>query len=516
MFCTSQDMFPRSGTTIASSETMATPLPKGSSILTTVPHRLDRLPWSAWHWRVLVALGITWTLDGLEVTLVGALASVLGEPDTLALSPSQIGGAGSVYLAGAILGAVVFGRLTDAFGRKRLFLVTLAMYIAGTLATAFAWDFVSFAVLRAITGAGIGGEGAAVASAIDELMPARVRGRVAIAISGTYWLGTALGSALTLVLLSPDVLPHSIGWRVCFAGGGLLGLSILLVRRHLPESPRWLLLHGYPERADEIVSSIEREVGAAPSSPAIEQRVEVKGHVSLRHVAHVLFSRRPKRTALALTLIASQAFVYNAIFFTYALVLGRFYGVAPSRVGLYLLPFAAGNLIGPLALGHLFDTIGRRVMIAATYIVSGILLVGTGYAFARGWLSATTQTALWCAVFFFASAAASAAYLTVSEIFPVEVRALCIALFYAAGTAIGGLTAPALFGALIESGSRVALALGYGAGAALMLGAAIVELVIGVPAEGRSLEDIAEIADEARAPRLRLRRDSAPAAASKG
>jgi MFS family permease len=474
---------------------MSSPLPKGSIVLSSVPDRLDRLPWSAWHWRVLIALGITWTLDGLEVTLVGAVASVLGEPETLHLSASEIGAAGSAYLGGAILGSVVFGRLTDAFGRKRLFLVTLAIYIAATLLTAFSWSFASFAVFRALTGAGIGGEGAAVASAIDELMPARVRGRVAIAISGTYWLGTALGSALTLVLLSPDVLPHAIGWRACFAGGGILGFSILLVRRHLPESPRWLLLHGHVERADEVVSSIEREVGTASLPPASERRIEVKGSVGFAAVARVLLSQRPKRTALALTLVASQAFVYNAIFFTYALVLGHFYDVAPSHVGLYLLPFAAGNLIGPLALGHLFDTLGRRVMIAATYTISGVLLAATGYAFARGWLTAVTLTALWCAVFFFASAAASAAYLTVSEIFPVEIRALCIALFYSAGTAIGGLAAPALFGALVETGSRDVLAYGYALGAALMIAAALVELWLGVPAERRSLEDIAEIED---------------------
>ena len=469
-------------------------LAAGTRFETTVPARLDRLPWSRWHWRVVMALGITWMLDGLEVTIVGSVAPMLQHADTLHLSDSEIGLTASAYLAGAIIGALVFGRLTDVFGRKRLFLITLGLYLAATLATAASWSFASFAFFRALTGAGIGGEYAAINSAIDELIPARVRGRTDLAINSTYWAGTAFGSLLTLVVLNPRTLPVAIGWRVVFGLGAVIGVAVMFVRRYVPESPRWLLLHGRLPDAERVVESIEQQVRTDRQQPLPPEgppgMLEVKGAVTFGVITDVLFRRHRRRTLLGLTLMIAQAFAYNGIFFTYALVLTKFYDVPPPSVGLYLLPFALGNLLGPMLLGHLFDTLGRRVMISLTYGVSGILLAVTGYAMAQGWLTAATQTALWCAVFFVASAAASSAYLTVSELFPVELRGLAIAFFYAAGTAAGGLAAPALFGALLETDSRENVLIGYLIGAALMLIASLAAALWGEQAEGKSLEMI--------------------------
>ncbi len=465
----------------------------GTRFDSSIPARLDRLPWSPWHWRLVLALGITWVLDGLEVTIVGSIAGVLGEPGTLGLGESQIGASGSAYLAGAIVGSVFFGKMADRFGRKRLFLVTLGLYVAATLATGLSWSFASFALFRALTGAGIGGEAAAINSAIDELIPARVRGHVDLAINGTYWLGTALGAGASLVLLDERIVPRAIGWRLAFGLGGSLGLGIILVRRHLPESPRWLLLHGRVAQAESITRGIEHMVGRDRSLPPPGRDVTVvaRGSATFARIAHVFLVEHPRRTVLGLSLMISQAFAYNAVFFTYALVLTRFYGVAPGRVGLYLLPFAVGNFCGPLLLGRLFDTIGRRQMIALTYGVAAVLLAVTGWGFAHGLLTATTQTLLWCAVFFVASAAASSAYLSVSELFPVELRAIAVALFYAVGTGVGGLVAPALFGRLIESGSRNQVFAGYLVGAVLMAGGAVAAARLGVRAERRSLEQIA-------------------------
>ncbi len=465
------------------------------SVATQIPARLDRLPWSRFHALVVAALGITWILDGLEVTIVGAVGAVLQDRRTLGLSPEEIGAVASFYVAGAVTAALAFGWLTDRFGRKRMFYLTLAVYLAGVALSALSWNFWSFALFRALTGAGIGGEYAAINSAIDELMPARIRGRIDLIVNGSYWLGAAAGAAATLVLLDPAVLPVDLGWRFGFGIGAVLGLVILALRRAVPESPRWLVTHGKSESAEAAVAEIERRVASwGHGLPPIEGEhlvVHPRASFGFAVVASAMLGRYRARSFLAVVLMLAQAFLYNALFFTYGLVLNRFYGVAPKDTGLYLLPLAAGNFLGPLLLGRFFDTIGRRAMISATYLVSGALLAGTGYAFAIGALDATTQTLAWCAIFFFASAAASAAYLTASEIFPLETRALAISCFYAIGTAAGGIAAPWLFGKLIGVGSRWYIFEGYAAAAALMAAAAIVEWRIGVDAEGRSLEAIA-------------------------
>jgi MFS family permease len=459
-----------------------------------IPARLDRLPWSRWHWRVVLALGIAWVLDGLEVTLVGSIGGVLERPDTLALSAAQIGWSGSLYIGGAVIGALLFGRLTDRLGRKKLFLITLAVYALATLATAFSPDFAFFALCRFATGLGIGGEYAAINSAIDELIPARVRGRVNLAINGSFWIGAALGAGLSLVLLDTRVLGPVWGWRAGFALGALLAVAILLVRRHVPESPRWLIAHGRAEEAERIVAAIEAEVSAERGTllePLGRVHYGRRATAGWREVAQVLVRRYPQRSAVALALMISQAFFYNAIFFTYALVLTRFHGVPEGRVALYIFPFALGNVLGPLILGPLFDHVGRRRMIALTYVCSGLGLALTGWAFMQGWLDARSQALAWSAVFFLASAAASSAYLTVSEVFPLEMRAIAIAIFYAVGTGAGGFVAPVLFGALIETGSRGAVAIGYAVGAALVIIAGLMALRWAVDAERKPLEEVA-------------------------
>jgi MFS family permease len=459
------------------------------AITTDIPARLDRLPWSAWHWRVVIALGVSWLLDGLEVTVVGSLGPALQRPETLGLTAGQIGWAASAYIGGAVLGALYFGRLADKLGRKRMFLVTLVVYLVATVLTAFSFDILSFAACRFLTGFGIGGEYAAINSAIDELIPARVRGRVDLAINGTFWIGAAIGAGLSIVLLDPDLVGAALGWRIAFGLGGILAFAILLVRRHVPESPRWLLMHDRAEEAEAVVREIERQVGV---TTPVDQRLAIRPlrSVPWSEVLHVLLVRYRRRAIFGLTLMASQAFFYNAIFFTYALVLARFYGVPDERVGYYIFPFALGNFLGPLLLGHLFDTVGRRFMIAATYAIAGLGLIATGYAFSREWLDATSQALAWSAIFFVASAAASAAYLTVSEIFPLEMRAISISLFYAAGTALGGFAGPPLYGAMIESGSRAALFGAYAFAASLMGVAALVTLFLGVDAERRPLEQV--------------------------
>ena len=473
---------------------MASP-PTLTPKLTDVPARLDRLPWSAFHRLVVIALGITWILDGLEVTLAGSVAAALQTSPRLHLTAEQVGLTGSAYLIGAVLGSLFFGHLTDRLGRKKLFSVTLGVYLVATAATAFSWNFESFLFFRFLTGAGIGGEYSAINSAIQELIPARLRGRIDLAINGSFWLGAAAGALFSVPLLDPALFGDDLGWRLAFGSGALLGLFILYLRRFLPESPRWLMIHGREGEAHEVMLEIERRVTAGGrvelAVVAATLSLGEPHRLTLASVARTLLKHYPGRTTLGVVLMASQAFIYNAIFFTYALVLTTFYGVAADRVGLYILPFALGNFLGPLLLGSLFDTVGRKTMIAGTYAVAGVLLAVTGQLFQMGLLTATTQTVLWTVVFFFASAAASAAYLTVGECFPLEVRALTIALFYAFGTLLGGVGGPWLFGVLIQSGGRGEIAYGYFLGAALMVVAALVELRLGVQAERKSLEDVA-------------------------
>jgi MFS family permease len=464
-------------------------------IETDIPARLDRLPWARWHWLVVIALGITWILDGLEVTIVGSLGSVLQEPGTLGLTARDVGLSATTYIAGAISGALFFGRLTDRLGRKKLFLVTLGVYLGATALTAASWSFASFAFFRALTGFGIGGECAAMNSAIDELLPARVRGFADIALNGTYWIGAALGALASALLLDPRIVGHQLGWRFAFGLGAVLGFSILFIRRMLPESPRWLLIHGRAEEAEVVVRQIEADVMrqdhlSSLPPPHGTATIHVRPHTSIADVVRTLGGPYRRRTLLGLGLMISQAFFYNAIFFTYALILATFYDVPAEHIGYYIVPFAAGNFLGPLTIGRLFDSIGRRKMIASTYAASGLMLLGTGWLFERGVLTATTQTILWSIIFFVASSAASSAYLTVSEVFPLEIRAMAIAVFYAVGTGIGGLAAPALFGALIETHSRASVFAGYAFGALLMLGGAAVAWFLGVDAEGRSLEEL--------------------------
>jgi MFS family permease len=459
---------------------------------TMIPHRLDRLPWSRWHWRVVIGLGITWILDGFEVTLVGSIASVLTKPNTLHLSTQQAASAGTAYLLGAVVGALLFGYLTDRLGRKRLFTATLAVYLVFTVASALAWGFWSFAVFRFLAGSGIGGEYSAINSAIDELIPARVRGRVDIAINGSWWVGTALAAFLSFTLL--HFVRANISWRLGFALGAVLALAIIAIRRSIPESPRWLVTHARADEAEEVVAGIEEEVarerGTLPEPVGTPLLIAQLERLSFSKIARYVLERYPARAVLGLSLMSGQAFLYNSIFFTYTLVLSNFFGVSANRAPLYLIPFAVGNVLGPLALGPLFDTVGRRPMITFTYVASGVLLIVTGVLFTHGVLSATTMTIAWCVIFFFASAGASSAYLTVSELFPLEARAMAIALFYAVGTGIA-VASPSIFGALIASGSKTNIFYGYLVGAGLMIAAGLVAAFLAVPAERRSLEEIA-------------------------
>jgi len=455
---------------------------------------MDRLPWSRWHWLVVTALGVTWLLDGLEVSIVAALGPVLTHTTTLHLTESEVGLTASAYLAGSVLGAIVFSYLTDRQGRKKWFMITLLLYLAATVLTAMSWDLWSFMLFRFLTGAGIGGEYAAINSAIDELIPARWRGYTNLAINGSWWLGTAAGALLTIVLLNPQIIPEYLGWRLCFGLGAVLGVSIVLIRRIIPESPRWLMTHRRVEEAEAVVSSIEDEItrdNGLTSLPIAEGSITVhaRPHVTLGTVARQLFNNYPRRTMLGIVLMTTQSFMYNAISFTYPFVLTKFYDVPSSSIGFYILPFALGNFLGPLLLGRFFDTVGRKPMISFTYAAAGCLLAVTGYLFLQGAFTSVTQTLAWSCVFFFASAGASAAYLTVSEIFPLEIRAMAIAFFFVVAQG-AGIVAPWLYGKLIET-SATSIFYGYLFGAGLMLVGALVELFLGVKAEGRSLESIA-------------------------
>jgi len=463
---------------------------------TAIPARMDRLPWARWHWMVIIGLGTVWILDGLSVTIVGAIGGRLTEKGSgLELTASQVGVAGSAYIVGACAGALYFGRLADRIGRKKLFMLTLLIFMTGTVLTAFSMTFVWFIVCRVITGAGVGGEYSAIHSAVDELIPARVRGAVDLIIGGSFWIGTILGSLASLLLLDESLFPVNIGWRISFGLAAVMGFAILLVRRNVPESPRWLFLHGHEEEAERVTSDIERQVVQSTGQELIEPRrtirVKQRQPMGITEIARVVFRLYPKRTFVGFALFTGQAFLYNAIFFTYALVLTEIYGVSASSVGLYLLPFAVGNFAGPLLLGRLFDTVGRKPMISGTYILSGVLLIITGILFKDGHLNATTQTIAWCVIFFFASAGASAAYLTVSEIFPMETRAMAIAFFYAAGTIVGGFGGPLLFGALIQSGKPSDIFVGYLVGALVMIIGGLIQATMGVESAQRDLEDIA-------------------------
>jgi len=485
-------------------------------ITTDIPARMDRLPWARWHWLVVIGLGTVWILDGIEVTIVGSLSDALKNPDTgLGLTSSDIGLAGAVYVAGACIGALFFGQLTDRFGRKKLFLITLAVYLTGTVATAFSMNPLFYFACRAVTGAGIGGEYAAINSAIDELIPAKYRGRVDLAINGSFWVGAAAGSLLTVPLLNPDLVPVEIGWRGAFALGAVLAVGILLVRRNVPESPRWLFIHGREDEGEQIVQdiegSIQHEIGR--ELPSVSETITIRQRktIPIPMIARTVFTLYPRRTVLCLSLFIGQAFLYNAFFFTYGDSLSTFFGV--TQVGYYIALFALSNFAGALLLGPLFDTVGRVKMISGTYIISGVLLAIAGLVI--GDLSAVTLTAFGMVIFFFASAGASAAYLTASEVFPMETRALCIAFFYAVGTAAGGIAGPLYFGSLIEnataSGDITGIVPGYFIGAALMIAGGIVAIFLGVHAEGETLENIAKPLTAEDAPSSGDTREPAPA-----
>lgn len=471
------------------------PFQQGRVFETDLPARLDRLPWGRFHTLLVMALGITWLLDGLEVTLAGSVAGALKDSPVLNLSNSDIGLAGAVYIAGAVLGALFFGWLTDRLGRRKLFFITLLLYVGATAATAFSFNLWSFLLFRFLTGMGIGGEYTAINSTIQEFTPARYRGWVDLSINGTFWLGAALGAGGSILLLDPQWLGGELGWRLCFGIGAVLGLLILLMRLWLPESPRWLLIHDRPEEARHIVEQIEADmrrqghVLSEPQGPPL--RLQARDHTPLGEIARTLLVTFRQRSLVGMTLLTAQAFFYNAIFFTYALVLTEFYGVPSAQVGWYVLPLALGNFCGPLLLGRLFDVIGRRIMISFTYAIAGVLLTISGYLFTQGLLDVRQQAIAWMVIFFFASAAASSAYLTVSETFPLEIRALAIAVFYAFGTGLGGIIGPTLFGQLIETRDRDNVLIGYLIGAGLMMIAALVQAIWGAAAERKSLEEVA-------------------------
>ncbi|MGW4146247.1 MFS transporter [Streptomyces albogriseolus] len=469
----------------------------GRTITTRIPARLDRLPWSRWHWSIVIGLGTVWILDGMEVTIVGNIAARLSEPGSgLPITSGEVTGiSAALYVTGACLGALFWGRLTDIYGRKKLFLITLAVYLGATALTALSFDTWWFFLFRFLTGFGIGGEYAAINSAIDELIPAQYRGRVDLLINGSYWLGAVGGALLSIVALDTSIFPADVGWRLTFALGAVLALVILLVRRHVPESPRWLLIHGRDDEAERIVGSIEERVTAEEGKElppaADEMTIHQRSRTTFTEIARTVFARYRRRSALGFALFIGQAFLYNAITFGFGAILTQFFDVPSGSTGYYFAVIAAGNFLGPLLLGKLFDTVGRRIMISGTYVLSGALLFGTAWLFDRGALTAATMTACWCVVLFFASAGASSAYLTVSEIFPMETRAMSIAFFYALGTAAGGISGPLLFAELTNTGKVGDTVLAFQIGAGLMVAAGIVAAVLAVNAERRSLEDIA-------------------------
>jgi MFS family permease len=469
-------------------------------IATDIPARLDRLPWSGWHSRIIIALGTSWLLDGLEVTLVGSLSGILESSSGLHLTDPQVTGAATTYLVGAVLGALLFGYLTDRLGRRKLFLVTLATYSLATICSAFSLNLFSFSVFRFFTGVGIGGEYAAINSAVDELIPGKLRGTVDLIVNGTFWLGATAGALAAMFLLG-NHLPHFItqktGWRYAFGIGGSLGIIVLIMRLFVPESPRWLMLRGHEWKANYVVKGIEAHVshghpGKLPRPKGTKLKISVRDHTPLKDIFRNMAGENKLRSFLGLVLMVAQAFFFNAVFFSYGLVVKKFFHVSDKELPLHLLPFAIASFLGPLTLGRLFDKIGRKPMITACYGIAGLLLAGVLFPFAHGTFAARGLGIVFTVLFFVASSAASAAYLTVSEIFPLEIRAFAIAIFYALGTLVGGAGAPLLFGFLIATNSRWAVASGYALGAVLMLGGAVCEHLIGVEAAGKSLESISK------------------------
>lgn len=468
-----------------------------TTVRTRIPARLDRLPWARWHWMIVVGLGAVWIIDGFEVTVVGSVATKLSEPDSgLAISSAQVSGlAAAMYVAGACIGALVFGRLTDRYGRKKLFIVTLVVYLVATAMTAFSFSVWWFVLFRFLTGLGIGGEYAAINSAIDELIPSKYRGRIDIVINGTYWLGASGGALLSVAALNPQLFAPDIGWRLMFGMGVLFGLLVLVVRRHVPESPRWMFIHGRDRQAEELVDAVEEQVrrDTGADLPPVAETIEVRQRRStgFGEIASVMFRKYPRRSVLGLALFIGQAFLYNAVTFNFAVILGESFDVPSDRTGYFYAVMCLGSFFGPLLLGRYFDTVGRKPMIAGSYLGSGVLLLLTALLLVRGDLTAVTLTACWTAVLFVASCGASSAYLTVSEIFPMETRAMAIAFFYALGTAAGGIAGPLVFAELTGDGDAGRTALAFILGAVMMMLGGIVELLFGVRAERQSLEDIA-------------------------
>jgi MFS family permease len=467
-------------------------------IRSLIPARIDRLPWSRFHTRLVIALGVAWVLDGLEITIAAAVGPDLTLNNTLHMTASSVADIATWYLIGEVIGALFFGQLSDKLGRKNLFMITLGVYLIGSGLTALtpkgAYWFLFLYTTRVIAGMGIGGEYAAINSAIDEMIPARYRGRVDLAVNGTYWAGAFLGTIVTLVALNH--ITAVWGWRIAYLVGPVLALVIILVRRHLPESPRWQIMHGREKQAEASIAEIEADVGRTKGElPPVDQskELEIRPTENIGYLALLrsLFRHYPSRAIYGGTLMITQSFLYNAIFFTYGLVLQFFFHVPIGQVPYYFMAFCAGNLLGPLTIGRLFDTIGRRIMISGTYLVSGILLVITAQLFKAGVLNAVTQTLCWSVIFFFASAGASAGYLTVSEIFPLEVRAKAIAVFFAIAQCFGSLGSH-LYGHLIGTGKDPnSLYWGYLLGAGAMILGGVVAAFLAVDAEGKSLEDIA-------------------------
>jgi MFS family permease len=477
---------------------MSTATVETKIIKTRIPARLDRLPWSRFHWMIMAGLGTAWVLDGLEVTIVGAVAARLTEPGSgISMTVSDIGTAAAIYVAGACVGALFFGQLTDRFGRKKLFMVTLGIYILATAATALSWTPWFFFLMRFFTGAGIGGEYAAINSAIDELIPARTRGRVDLIINGSYWVGSIGGSAAALVFLDTDIFAQNVGWRLAFLLGVILAIAVLGVRKAVPESPRWMFIHGREEEAEKLVDGIEHDIEEQTGQPLRPARKELtvrqREAIPFREIGKVAFKLYPRRAVLCLALFIGQAFIYNAVTFDLGTLMSTYFGVAAATVPIFIIVFAASNFLGPVVLGRLFDTIGRKPMISISYLGSAAIAVVLAILIThKDLLGAWSFILIVMAAFFLASAGASAAYLTASEIFPMETRALAIAFFYAIGTAIGGITGPLLFGNLISSGSVDEVAVAFLIGAAVMAVGGIAELLFGVEAAGQQLEDIAQ------------------------